>query len=48
MATIAVWACVAAIRKGQYQDLESPKWRILFDNTPATKLTEKENRNGNG
>lgn len=31
MGAIAVWACLKAIRGGQYEDLESPKWRILFD-----------------
>ena len=29
-----VVACVAAIRGGQYDDLESPRWRMLFD-TPS-------------
>ncbi len=24
-------ACVRAIRQGQFDDLESPKWRILFE-----------------
>lgn len=31
MGGLAVWACLRAIKQGQYEDLESPKWRILFD-----------------
>ncbi len=35
-----VLVCLAAIRKGQFDDLESPQWRILFDET-KTVNTEK-------
>jgi cbb3-type cytochrome oxidase maturation protein len=31
LAALALWGCIAALRGGQYDDLESPKWRILFD-----------------
>ena len=31
LAAASVAACLAAIRGGQYDDLESPRWRILFD-----------------
>jgi cbb3-type cytochrome oxidase maturation protein len=31
LAAIGLWACIASIRSGQYKDLESPKWRMLFD-----------------
>lgn len=32
-------ACIIAIKKGQYADLESPKWRILFDEqNPSGKV----------
>jgi cbb3-type cytochrome oxidase maturation protein len=26
-----VLVCLAAIRGGQFDDLESPRWRVLFD-----------------
>lgn len=25
-----VWICIASIRSGQFDDLESPKWRVFF------------------
>ncbi len=31
LAAGSVAACLAAIRSGQYDDLESPRWRMLFD-----------------
>ena len=31
MAAAFTVACVRAIRQGQFDDLESPKWRILFE-----------------
>jgi cbb3-type cytochrome oxidase maturation protein len=31
LAAASVVACLAAIRGGQYDDMESPRWRILFD-----------------
>lgn len=31
LAGVSLWACIASIRNGQFKDLESPKWRILFD-----------------
>lgn len=27
--------CLASIRNGQFDDLESPRWRILFEAPPA-------------
>ncbi len=27
-----VFLSIRAIQKGQYDDMESPKWRMLFDN----------------
>lgn len=35
LAAAFVVACVAAIRGGQYDDMESPRWRMLFDAPPA-------------
>ena len=39
-----VVVCLAAIRGGQFDDLESPKWRILFDESHkrATKPEKKQ------
>jgi cbb3-type cytochrome oxidase maturation protein len=31
LAAVFVALCLAAIRRGQFDDMESPKWRILFD-----------------
>lgn len=28
---IAVWAFIWALRRGQFDDLDSPAWRIVFD-----------------
>ena len=28
-----VAACLAAIRSGQFDDVDSPRWRILFDDS---------------
>jgi len=35
LAAASVVACLAAIRGGQYDDLESPRWRMLFDDRRA-------------
>lgn len=31
LAAASVAACLVAIRAGQYDDMESPRWRMLFD-----------------
>lgn len=31
MAMLAVIAYIYAVKNGQFEDLESPKWKILFD-----------------
>lgn len=31
LAGLFVTACILSIRSGQFDDLESPRWRILFD-----------------
>ncbi len=33
MAVTFVVLCIASIRNGQFDDLESPRWRVLFDGT---------------
>lgn len=35
LAAAFVLMCLASIRDGQFDDLESPRWRILFDTAPA-------------
>lgn len=35
LAALAVAACLISIRAGQFDDLESPRWRMLFDSTPT-------------
>lgn len=32
----AVWACVRAIRSGQFDDLDSPPMRMLIDDQPKS------------
>jgi cbb3-type cytochrome oxidase maturation protein len=31
LASVFMLICLASIRGGQFDDLESPRWRILFD-----------------
>lgn len=31
VATAAVWVFIAAVRRGQFEDLETPAMRILFE-----------------
>jgi cbb3-type cytochrome oxidase maturation protein len=33
LAGLFVALCLIAIKSGQFRDLESPRWRILFDET---------------
>jgi cbb3-type cytochrome oxidase maturation protein len=33
--------CLASIRGGQFDDLESPRWRILFDAPPMNPPEEE-------
>ncbi len=37
LATIAVIAFIWAARRGQFDDMETPRWRMLFDDTPEKK-----------
>jgi cbb3-type cytochrome oxidase maturation protein len=37
LAAASLVACLIAIRGGQYDDLESPKWRILFEDRRETR-----------
>jgi cbb3-type cytochrome oxidase maturation protein len=37
LGALAVVAFVWATRGGQYDDLETPRWRVLTDDKPASK-----------
>ena len=39
MAAGFVIVCLKAIRGGQFDDLESPQWRVLFDEQKRNKTT---------
>ena len=32
LAALFVCVCLFSIKGGQFDDLESPRWRVLFDN----------------
>ncbi len=32
------WLCLLSIRGGQFDDLESPRWRVLFDRPEETQV----------
>lgn len=36
LACVFMFICLASIRGGQFDDLESPRWRILFDRPDET------------
>lgn len=46
LAAASVVACLAAIRGGQYDDLESPRWRMLFDDRRASEGPAAGDGNG--
>ena len=39
LAAASVVACLVAIRGGQYDDMESPRWRMLFDDARADRAS---------
>lgn len=43
LAGVAVWAIFWAINKGQFDDLDSPAYSILDDETDDNLSDEKEN-----
>jgi cbb3-type cytochrome oxidase maturation protein len=44
LAALAVAACLISLRAGQFDDLESPKWRMLFDSTASPNPRSREPR----
>ncbi len=45
LAIVFVAACIIAIRKGQFDDMESPRWKLLFD-APPSASPEPPSRSG--
>jgi cbb3-type cytochrome oxidase maturation protein len=39
---IAVWIFLWALRRGQFDDLDSPAWRIIFDDQERQQKTDDE------
>lgn len=40
----AVWLFIASVRKGQFDDLETPAMRVLFDDEAAPQSVESVER----
>lgn len=38
----AVWAFVWALRRGQFDDLDSPAWRVVFDDQEQQRKSDGE------
>ena len=41
---LGIWAFVWAMRGGQFDDLESPKYRILFDDQEQRRFDDEPGR----
>ncbi len=41
LGSLAVWGFVWATRGGQFDDLETPRWRILVDDQPSKNRAAK-------
>ena len=41
-----VWLCLRAIDQGQFDDLDTPQLRALFDDPPRQKLPEERSEGG--
>jgi cbb3-type cytochrome oxidase maturation protein len=39
-ALVAVWACIWAIRSGQFEDTQTPALRVLLDDSDAPAVTK--------
>jgi len=42
LSILFVVMCILSIRGGQFDDLESPQWRMLFNNKTSTPDKESE------
>lgn len=45
---LALWAFFWAVDAGQFEDLESPGWSVLEDDSPHTAVVESGNEPGIG
>lgn len=39
---VAVWAFIWALRRGQFDDLDSPAWRIVFDDQEQQRKADTD------
>jgi cbb3-type cytochrome oxidase maturation protein len=39
---LAVWAFFWALRRGQFDDLDSPAWRVIFDDQEKPAPADKD------
>lgn len=37
---VAVWIFLWALRRGQFDDLDSPAWRVIFDDQEQQRKTD--------
>lgn len=44
---LAVWAFVVSVRQGQFDDLDTPPMRMLFDDVDVSKEKQKEETDKN-
>jgi len=47
LAVLGLLACIWSIRQGQLDDLETPRWKILFDNH-GHQIEKSENKTEEG
>lgn len=45
--SLAVWAFVASVRQGQFDDLDTPPMRMLFDDVDVSKESKKDEDEAN-
>lgn len=41
----AVWAFIWALRRGQFDDLDSPAWRVVFDDQEQQHKNKEDETN---
>lgn len=39
---VAVWIFLWALRRGQFDDLDSPAWRVIFDDQEQQRKADDE------
>jgi cbb3-type cytochrome oxidase maturation protein len=38
----AIWAFIWALRRGQFDDLDSPAWRVVFDDQEQQRKSNED------